>query len=185
VNGVFRAISTIRPRFGFSAIANSCTCNPHSHHVYWRFDFDIRTGENNIVQEINEQISTGTLIPRTINNEIRRSRDNFHNRHWVISNKLTGEGYALIPGKNDGKADSFGVGDVWLLRYHSNELDDGQGFTTNVNRARANIDKFLTTKENINGKDLVVWYAGHFLHDETSGEDVSHILGPELKPRNW
>lgn len=181
----FHSDGTIRPRFGFGAIANSCTCNPHTHHAYWRFDFDIRTSGNNVVQEMNEQISTGTLIPRTINYEIRRSRDNFHNRHWLISNKLTGEGYALIPGENDGKADSFGVGDVWLLRYHSNELDDGQGFTTNVDRARANVDKFLATKENINGQDIVVWYAAHFLHDETSGEDVSHILGPELKPRNW
>lgn len=181
----FHSDGTIRPRFGFGAIANSCTCNPHTHHAYWRFDFDIRTSGNNVVQEMNEQISTGTLIPRTINYEIRRSRDNFHNRHWLISNKLTGEGYALIPGENDGKADSFGVGDVWLLRYHSNELDDGQGFTTNVDRARANVDKFLATKENINGQDIVVWYAAHFLHDETSVEDVSHILGPELKPRNW
>lgn len=181
----FHSDGTIRPRFGFGAIANSCTCNPHSHHVYWRFDFDIRTGGNNVVQEINEQISTGTLIPRTINYEIRRSRDDFHNRHWLISNKSTGEGYALIPGENDGAADSFGVGDVWLLRYHSNELDDGQGFTTNLDRARANLDKFLATRENINGQDLVVWYAAHFLHDETSGEDVTHILGPELQPRNW
>lgn len=181
----FHNDGTIRPRFGFGAVANSCTCNPHTHHVYWRFDFDIRTGGNNVVQEINERISTGTLIPRTINYEIRRSRDDFHNRHWLISNKSTGEGYALIPGENDGRADSFGVGDVWLLRYHSNELDDGQGFTTDVNRARANLDKFLATRENINGQDIVVWYAAHFLHDETSGEDVSHILGPELKPRNW
>ena len=64
-------------------------------------------------------------------------------------------------------------------------MDDGQGFTTDVNKAKANLDKFLATKENINGQDIVVWYAAHFLHDETSGEDVSHILGPELKPRNW
>ena len=176
---------TIRPRFGFSAVANSCTCNPHNHHVYWRFDFDIRTEGNNFVQEINEKPSTGTSIFRTMNYEIRRSRDSFHNRQWLISNKSTGEGYTLIPGKNDGSADSFGVGDVWLLRYHSNELDDGQGFTTDVNKAKANLDKFLATKENINGQDIVVWYAAHFLHDETSGEEVSHILGPELKPRNW
>lgn len=180
----FHSDGTIRPRFGFSAVANSCTCNPHIHHVYWRFDFDIRTGGNNVVQEVNERLSTGTSIFRTINYEIRRLRDPFHNRHWIISNKSTGEGYTLIPGKNDGRADSFGVGDVWLLRYRSSELDDGQGFTTDLNKARANLDKFLNS-EYINGQDIVVWYAAHFTHDETSGEDVSHILGPELKPRNW
>ncbi|MBY0121544.1 hypothetical protein [Bacillus sp. S/N-304-OC-R1] len=180
----FHNDGTIRPRFGFSAVANSCTCNPHFHHVYWRFDFDIRTEGNNVIQEINELPSTGTSIFRTINYEIKRLRDSFHNRQWLISNKSTGEGYTLIPGKNDGKADSFGVGDVWLLRYRSSELDDGQGFTTNIDKARANLDKFVD-RENINGQDIVVWYAAHFTHDETSGVEVPHILGPELKPRNW
>ncbi|MBS4175232.1 hypothetical protein [Bacillus sp. FJAT-49736] len=120
----FHNDGTIRPRFGFSAVANSCTCNPHFHHVYWRFDFDIREANNNFIQEINDQISTGTSIFRTMNYEIKRTRDTFHNRKWLISNKLTGEGYYLVPGKGDGKADSFGVGDVWLLNYHSNELDE-------------------------------------------------------------
>ncbi|MBA2533407.1 MAG: hypothetical protein H0V21_00180, partial [Rubrobacter sp.] len=40
---------TIRPRFGFSAVRNACVCNVHHHHVYWRFDFDIGTAENNAV----------------------------------------------------------------------------------------------------------------------------------------
>ncbi|MBS4201231.1 hypothetical protein KHA93_16455 [Bacillus sp. FJAT-49732] len=180
----FHNDGTIRPRFGFSAVANSCTCNPHIHHVYWRLDFDIREANNNLIQEINDQISTGTSIFRTINYEIKRTRDTFHNRKWLVSNKLTGEGYYLVPGKDDGKADSFGVGDVWLLSYHSNELDDGQGFTSNLDKARANLDKFVNS-ENINGRDIVVWYSAHFVHDESSGEEVPHILGPELKPRNW
>ncbi|WP_026693533.1 hypothetical protein [Peribacillus kribbensis] len=180
----FHNDGTIRPRFGFSAVSNSCTCNPHIHHVYWRFDFDILEASNNFIQEINDQISTGTSIFNTIGYEIKRTRDNFHNRKWLISNKLTGEGYYLVPGRGDGKADSFGVGDVWLLRYHSNELDDGQGFTSNLNKARANLDQFVNG-EYINGKDIVVWYSAHFVHDETSGEEVSHIVGPELKPRNW
>src|SRR5919199_988090 len=44
---------TIRPRFGFSAVQNDCVCNVHHHHVYWRFDFDIGTAENNVVSEYN------------------------------------------------------------------------------------------------------------------------------------
>lgn len=27
-----------------------------------------------------------------------------------------------------------------------------------------------------------MWYAGHFTHDESSGEEVSHIVGPDLVP---
>ena len=49
-----RSDGTIRPRFGFSAIDNPCTCNEHIHHVYWRFDFDIRTAWNNVVQALVE-----------------------------------------------------------------------------------------------------------------------------------
>jgi hypothetical protein len=175
---------TIRPRFGFSAVANSCTCKRHIHHAYWRFDFDIRSSVNNVVEEFNNPPIIGDSNFHTKNFEIRRFRDPSRNRQWLISNQLTGEGYTLIPGPNDGNADAFGVGDVWILHYHSSELDDGQNFTTDVNRARANLDQFVNG-EFINGQDVVVWYSAHFIHDESSGEVVSHIVGPELKPRNW
>src|SRR5215210_6319679 len=51
---------TIRPRFGFSAVTDSCVCNVHHHHVYWRLDFDIVTAENNVVREFNSP----PLFPR-------------------------------------------------------------------------------------------------------------------------
>lgn len=178
------ADGTILPRFGFSAIANSCTCKRHIHHAYWRFDFDIVTPGNNVVQEFNNPPIIGESNLHTKNYEIRRLRSPSHNRQWIISNKSTGEGYTLIPGTNDGSADSFGVGDVWILRYHSSELDDGQGFTVDVNKARANIDKFLNG-EFINGQDVVIWYSAHFVHDESSEEEIKSVVGPELKPRNW
>ena len=37
------ADGTINPRFAFTGVENSCICNVHHHHVYWRFDFDLRT----------------------------------------------------------------------------------------------------------------------------------------------
>ncbi|WNS76455.1 hypothetical protein RRV45_05445 [Bacillus sp. DTU_2020_1000418_1_SI_GHA_SEK_038] len=178
------ADGTIRPRFGFSAVANSCTCNRHIHHAYWRFDFDIRTAGNNVVQEFNNPPIIGNSNLHTKNFEIRRSRAPQFNRQWIISNQLTGEGYTLIPGSNDGTSDSFGVGDVWILRYHSFELDDGQGYTRDVNAARANLDKFVNG-ESINGQDVVLWYAAHFFHDESNPGEVAKFVGPELKPRNW
>jgi hypothetical protein len=48
------ADGTIRPRFGFTAVENSCVCSVHHHHIYWRFDFDLRTPGNNIVKEFND-----------------------------------------------------------------------------------------------------------------------------------
>ena len=88
----------------------------------------------------------------------------------------------LIPGANDGVADSFGIGDVWVLRYHGTELDDGQGFTTNPINAMEHIDSFING-ESVYNQDVVLWYAAHFTHDFTGG--IGHIVGPELKPINW
>ncbi len=88
----------------------------------------------------------------------------------------------LIPGANDGVADSFGIGDVWVLHYHGTELDDGQGFTTNPINAMEHIDSFISG-ESVYNQDVVLWYAAHFTHDFTGG--IGHIVGPELKPINW
>ncbi len=36
------------------------------------------------------------------------------------------------PGWDDARADAtdvYGAGDTWFLRYHPDEIDDGQGFT--------------------------------------------------------
>jgi hypothetical protein len=174
------ANGTIRPRFGFAGVANTCTCNQHHHHVYWRFDFDIRTASNNLVEEFNEP-PLGSSNWHTKHYEIKRPNDPARKRRWRISNKSTGEGYTLIPGAHDGTADSFGVGDAWILRYRGSEIDDGQGFTTDPSKAKANLDKFLTG-EVVDGRDVVVWYAAHFMHGPGQG---GHILGPELTPSNW
>ncbi|WP_176560131.1 hypothetical protein [Brevibacillus dissolubilis] len=172
----------IRPRFGFSAVANSCTCNTHHHHVYWRFDFDIRNADSNMVFEFNDPPIMGDRHWHLIRNEVRRPRDPALNRQWIVMNRDSREGYFLIPGPNDGTEDEFGVGDVWVLRYHGNEIDDGQGFTTDPNKARANLDKFLTG-ENVFDKDVVLWYAAHFSHGPETGG--SHIVGPTLRPSRW
>jgi hypothetical protein len=45
---------TIKPRFGFGPVNNSCVCNAHHHHhVYWRLNFDVGNSKKNIVEEYN------------------------------------------------------------------------------------------------------------------------------------
>jgi hypothetical protein len=43
----------IKARFGFGAVSNSCVCNTHHRHVYWRFDFDIGGAADDAVLEFN------------------------------------------------------------------------------------------------------------------------------------
>ena len=187
------ANGTIRPRFGFSARTNSCVCNVHHHHPYWRFDFDIRTAGSNRVREFNDPPLIGKSNWHTKTFEIKRPRDPARKRKWRVENTVTGEGYDIIPGPDDGVATAspdwpYPRGDVWILRYHGNELDDGIDCTTGGFGCvtEENIDSFITG-EPISDHDVVIWYAGHVTHDvgaEPPGV-FGHICGPDLKPVNW
>ncbi len=172
----FHQDGTIRPRFGFDGVTNSCICNIHHHHVYWRFDFDIDTSANNIVYEDNLR-----SWPNPLTTEIKRIRDTSWVRRWYIQNVASGDTYAIVPGDGDGKADTYARGDVWVLQYHSNELDDGHNSTSS--NTEADLDQFVTG-ESVQNQDIVVWYAAHFIHDELGGTAI-HIVGPDLIKVAW
>lgn len=181
---------TIRPRFGFTAVQNSCVCHVHHHHAYWRFDFDIRTAGNNRVREFNNPPLFPPSNWHNKNFEIRRPRDPARKRKWRVENISTGEAYEIIPGPNDGVATSspdwpFPRGDVWILHYGGgSEIDDG---TVAIGPPyEADLDRFVNG-EPINGQDVVVWYGAHFTHDVHADPPgtFGHIVGPDLKPSNW
>jgi hypothetical protein len=179
---------TISPRFGFAAVQSSCVCNVHHHHAYWRLDFDIRTAGNNLVREFNDPpLFGGTWHDK--NFEIRRPRDPARNRKWRVLNKASGEAYEIVPGHDDGGATTapdwpFPRGDLWILRYHGSEIDDG--VVAVGPPYEAGLDSWRNS-EAINGADVVVWYGAHFTHDiahEEAGH-FGHVVGPDLRPVNW
>jgi hypothetical protein len=175
------ANGTIRPRFGFDATSSSCVCNKHHHHVYWRFDFDIRTPGNNVAFEFNDPpIAPGHHWHR-FDYEVKRYRDPGHKRHWRVVHGPSGAGYDILPGANDGTAagDAYARGDAWFLRWHPNEIDD----YPRTAETRIQIDKYLTA-ESLVRQDIVMWYGAHFTHDVT-GPHVDHIVGPSLVPHEW
>jgi len=180
------ADGTIRPRFGFAAAQNPCTCQVHHHHVYWRFDFDVLGPESNVIQEYNDPPVMGTGNWHTVQLEVRRERSPDHGRYWRVRNTQAAQGYAIRPGSHDGTADQFGAGDVWILRYDPNEVDDGQGFTNDPLLARANLDR-MVSGESVERQDLVVWYGAHFRHDSEheDPDGVDHRVGPDLVPYQW
>src|SRR5215210_1687263 len=178
---------TINPRFGFSAVENSCTCNIHHHHVYWRFDFDIITEGNNVVWEYNDPPLPNNSSNWHINRwEIMRPRNPARSRRWWIENSTTGDAYMLIPGPNDGVADPFARGDVWILRHYDWEIDDGisaapsQAGQSQPN-APANIGSFINGESTYN-QDIAIWYAAHFTHNVQA---EGHIVGPTLEAVQW
>lgn len=178
------ANGTIHPRFGFGTVQNTCVCNIHHHHVYWRFDFDIETPGNNLVEEFNDPILVGNSHWHKKTFEIRRLKDSTRKRKWKVSNSSTGSAYEIIPGPNDGVADSFGIGDLWVLRYHGGgEIDDGVTLTFGTtDECKEHISNFING-ESVENKDVVIWYAGHFTHDVNV--ETGHIIGPTLKCVKW
>ncbi|MBA3528651.1 MAG: hypothetical protein H0T91_04960 [Propionibacteriaceae bacterium] len=184
----FHDNGTIRPRFGFSAVQNACVCNVHHHHVYWRFDFDIGTAENNVVREFNSPPIFPPDNWHTHNFEATRRRRPDLSRRWQVRNSQTGDAYNLIPGPEDGVADDFGRADVWILRFNEGEVDDGISAAPSQTEpsqpnAPADIGRF-NNGEAIRNQDVVVWYAAHFTHD-VHEEEVGHIVGPVLRPAQW
>ncbi|MEV0202240.1 hypothetical protein [Nonomuraea sp. NPDC050691] len=165
---------SIRPRFGFAATANPMTCRVHRHHAYWRFDFDIGGAADDVV----EQIDPGPIGPEPVPIIRETSRRRAEGRYWQVRDKSSGHGYRIHPGPYDGTADAYGVSDLWFLRHHPAELDDGNPGP----RDRAAVNRWLNG-ESIDGTNVVVWYAGHYYHDQAHPQPhQGELIGPELTP---
>jgi hypothetical protein len=185
----FHDDGTIRPRFGFAAVRDSCVCNVHHHHVYWRFDFDIGTDVNNEVREFNDPPISPPNNWHTFQFESRRLRRRDLNRRWQVRNRQTGDAYDLIPGPDDGTANAFAPRDFWVLRFNQGEIDDGRSAAPSQagqpqDNAPANLGPFVNGQSVLN-QDVVVWYAAHFTHDLHENGDTGHIVGPVLRPVQW
>jgi hypothetical protein len=175
---------TIGPRFGFAGTRNPRTCMRHQHHVYWRFDFDIGGAGDDVVQQRGPSFPPAPLWTSVVR-ETRRKRSSSA-RGWRVLDRSTGRGYSITAGVADGTADAYGVADLWFLRYRGSELDDGVSVVGGLPAdTQVKLDRYVTG-ESIDGADVVVWYAGHFVHDEQAPElHQGHIVGPELRPVNW
>jgi len=176
---------TINASFGFAAVENYCTCKEHYHHAYFRFDTDIQTIGDNTVKEYAKSSIFWNLV-KTFKNEGKSYRGS-QKKKWCIRNEA-GKYYEIIPGHDDGTAlgDSFAKGDVWVLKYHSNELEDGVGCVSCGANSAIQIDNTSVNNENVQKKDVVVWYGGHFTHAIGTGGPVVEVVGPTLVPSsNW
>ncbi|GAA3133642.1 hypothetical protein GCM10010466_25300 [Planomonospora alba] len=167
---------TVRPRFGFAGVRNPRTCMRHRHHVYWRFDFDVEGSDNDVIEQFDE-VAPGVLKATPILRETSRRRRGTA-RFWQVTDAASGRGYRIVPGGHDNTADPYGIADLWFLRRRASELYDGNPDGDN----RAMLDRFVDG-EDIGRTNVVVWYAGHFRHDQNAPHPhQGHIVGPNLVP---
>ena len=172
----FRDDGVIEPLFGYGATTNSCVCRNHTHHVYWRLDFDLATAANNNLAENKDGnkkqiVAEGTLI----RNGIQQT--------FLVENSVTGESVLIVPGSNDGRFDKFGKYDLVILRNKIPLEGDDSAVTSG---AAANLDPFINGESLVN-QDIVIWYAGHWRHDSFDGPALgqaphgAYVQGPELR----
>jgi hypothetical protein len=175
----------IRPRFGFGTTDSSCVCNIHNHHAYWRLDFDIVTAANNFVTE-------NTPLDNTkLGKEGMRSRLFGTNESWLIENDFApnGESVLIVPGPNDSNFNKYGKGDLWIVANKGTEIDDGVNCTQGCN-TQIQIEPFVNGESILNA-DIVVWYAGHFSHDDQNNSPNNptlfgeHVVGPDIFLRHY
>jgi Cu2+-containing amine oxidase len=154
----------------------------HRHHAYWRFDFDINDAANDSLYEYNTttaDIGYGAGWHKKLI-ETTGVKNPLTNRHWAIMDRSACNGYFLVPGPHDGVADTFSSHDLWVMRYRGSE--DRQG-----NQGSESSDDLLAylDSENIDRRDIVVWYCGHLAHEAPLSGDEWHHVGPRLDPFRW
>ncbi|MGH3519128.1 MAG: hypothetical protein ACRDQ7_17250 [Haloechinothrix sp.] len=155
-------------------------CNyDHRHHAYWRFDFDIDNAASDLALEYNTYTGNQGWGPgwHQKNYEITRLKNPPSQRSWAILDQNSGRGYHVLPGPNDGNADAFSTSDLWVLQYRGAKDRNGQQGSA----ADDGLAAYLSG-EDVNGRDVVLWYCGHLSHHAHHGGDDWHAVGPNLAP---
>lgn len=172
---------TILPRFRFGGTSNSCVCNVHHHHAYWRFDFDIINKQNRVEEWVN-----GAWSP--IPAEASRLRQPGVETRWRVLHQKQEIGYEIVPGEQDDYGDDFSGDDQYALRYRKGEVDDGplhDHIHHILDGAQADLQQYLRRPQSLKKQDVVIWYVGHFRHNVADEDEHHHEVGPTLTPINW
>lgn len=151
----------------------------HTHHAYWRLDFDLSGAGGDSVLEFvagAPNVGHGPGWHR-LDEEVSRAKNHAHRTAWAVVDEQSWRGLQIVPGPNDGRADAFSNADVWFLRYRSAEDRLGlQGYPW-----ADGLSEYLNG-EVLQSTDVVVWYCAHLFHNVHPHTDEFHGAGPTLVP---
>lgn len=179
---------SIQPRMGFGATENSCVCNIHFHHAYWRFEWAPDGAVNDSgsgIAAIERRVGTSGESYSAIGSEGKflRPQATVTADWWRVRNATTGTAYVIKPSSVDGSAsgDAYAKGDVWALAANPNEINDPDNFDTTIA-----IDAWVNAEPLGTTKRAVTWYRAGFVHNINGGvgpdhaEDC-HVSGPLIE----
>jgi len=156
-------------------------CNAtHAHHPYWRMDLDVKDDWNDQIfvydnNRPNEGWGDGW---HKYTDEFNEYKNPATARVWFVRDHPGGHGVWVLPSRDDGNSSSFSDLDVAGRRYNPNE-DVGWIDT----EGEADLDHLTygdSADEDIQEKDVVLWYVCHLHHEAREGADLWHSCGPWL-----
>ncbi len=171
---------TIQARFDATSVGPTCVSYTHSHHAYWRFDFDVNGSAGNYVDQVfgdgsTQRVTTERNFADTSPARGKWRIGNAGSPHYVEVNRNAGDGAAgdasVVP--ND-----FPIADGWVLAYSSAEFSD----TSRVSGCGAGLDAF-DDNQNVDGADVVLWVRAGSVHEGESGSQTTHCImfGPTIR----
>jgi primary-amine oxidase len=172
----------------------------HVHNFYYRLDLDIDGAENDVVEEFDHyQDQPGRSLAShdrwtPISKEGARSMNSGTFRSWRVADRVSKNqyglrrSYELVPGGTGvfrGAAhETFAQADLWVTRFKPREFP----FSAADRRIIRQALPTYTNDEDVDGQDVVVWYAMH-VHHVPRTEDWPAMAvewaGFELVPRDF
>jgi primary-amine oxidase len=186
----------------------------HHHNVYYRLDLDIGgAGDDQVIQRVfkpnpsdcsgSSSGTCGEYTKTTLTTETAKSWSATENTTWTILDKVITNaegrniGYELIPHQSGiwrgmtSSSEPWAGNEVFVTAFNSCERFAAKNTTPHLpascTGAAGHVSAMISDKQNIDGADIVVWYAQRMLHqhrDEDEANMPIEWMSFELSPRN-
>jgi Copper amine oxidase, enzyme domain len=166
----------------------------HIHHFYFRLDLDIDGAGNNQAQRLHHggwglnQDAWLSILTETTN-----TANPAGYTKWKVVNKAAKpngqfRSYELVPGSDGGPDGKYSTNDVWVCLYKSG-TESGSDVGSNC-KDTALTTAYVNPPENVDGKDVVLWYClRHHHFTRYLGEEKKvlpyHFVRFHLEPRDF
>ena len=195
-------------QFG-TTVAPNIAAPSHQHFFSFRIDFDVDGSANRVVEENTSPVSSaaGNAFATTetvLATEQSRDANPATNRSWTIQSSAKVNALGEPTGYELGSGDTaipyssstyppllhapFAQHPFWVTRYKDGAELYAGGDYPNQGQAGDGLTSYTASPENVNGKDLVVWYTLGFTHHPEVEEYpvmTTDSVGFEMSPSGF
>lgn len=186
----FLADGRIKPGVGLGGpLYPSVPSRSHIHNFYFRLDFAIGQGGDQVIEEQTHSNSRGDGWSQ-IRTETKQRADSMEYPRWRIREDGSDESYELVPGSVDAPDSVHSTGDFWVVRREGYGKEMGAQVATGSPPTDAHLENGYGSGQSIVGEDVIIWYVlREHHHPIEQGEEQDtlpyHFFHFELKPRDF